>query len=108
MKLFLMKGVAQTSNIFHINGKKIIAEMVNLLQRQNSRLEYVHQTKIRRNKMFTSSDNTNISIMSLSSVEIHLLAELTVDFTVLQIFFQVTHKIISKLCMKDKYFLSLE
>lgn len=38
--------------------------------------------------------------MSLSSVEKHLLAELTVDFTVLQIFLQVTDKIISKLCME--------
>lgn len=80
--------------------RKIIAEKINLFQRKNSRLEYVRQTKITRNKISSSSDNISIFIMSLSSVEKHLLAELTVDFTVLQIFLQVTDKIISKLCME--------
>lgn len=52
--------------------------------------------------MFSSSDNikSDNSIMSLSSIEIYLLAKLTVDFTVLQIFLQVTDKIISRLCME--------
>lgn len=95
-----MKGVAQTSNISHINGKKN--------NRSNDKLSpkakfktgtCTSDKKIRKNKMFSSSDNISVSIMSLSSEEIHLLAELTVDFTVLQILLQVTNKTISKLCM---------
>lgn len=45
--------------------------------------------------MSTSSDYTNVSVMTVSSVEIqHLLADvvfLSVDFRVLQIFLQVTY-----------------
>lgn len=95
---FLWKELLRLQTFFILMERKIIAEMISLLQRLNSRLEYVHQTKIRRNKMFSSSDNINIS--TASSVEIHLLAELTVDFTVLQISLQVTDKIISKVCME--------
>lgn len=57
--------------------------------------------------MFSSSDNIRISVMSLSSVEIHLLAQLTVDFTVLQIFLQVTDNF-QALYGNLKYFLRLE
>lgn len=42
---FLWKELLRLQTFFILMEGKIIAEMISLLQRQNSRLEYIHQTK---------------------------------------------------------------
>lgn len=59
-----MKGVAQTSNIFHINRKKNNCRNDKVAPKAKIKTG-INQAKIRRNKMFTSSDCINVSVMSI-------------------------------------------
>lgn len=93
---FFMKRVARTSNIlFHITRKKNNCWNERLLLSQKLSLVFAHWMMIRRNKMSPLSDYINVSV--ISSIEIHLLEELSTVVRVLQIFFQVIYRINFKL-----------
>lgn len=66
-----------------------------MLLSQELSLVFAHWMMIRRNKMSPLSDYINVSV--ISSIEIHLLEELSTVVRVLQIFFQVIYRINFKL-----------
>lgn len=110
MKIFLKKGVAQTSNIFHINWKKNNHRNDKLAPKAKFKTGMCTSDKNQEKQNFLLiRQHKYLYYESIFSRNTFFFTELTVDFTVLQIFLQVTDMIISKLCMEiSNIFLSLE